>query len=794
MTTLARQAPPTIVHSQKPSSRLLDLLGPNHGDMAVPAWAGLLNDQHIEWIVQRWDSATRVFNWQPTDRLASGTVSREVSLASIADLVVLEILTSLAIDDKNGNKAKRTEARKIVKVSSKTRAASIHELPLDSLGVSATTRVREWTTRLDVFTAHPAAEWDRDQIRLAVVKLGTDEARVLDVSRISQRWLRTLLVDVLRSRVLQVAPQTLGAHVVAAARLSAFLGTRRDKGRNPGVLTHQAMSGFSEWLAADPEVTRRTQTNVLKDVRVVLTEARALGFTERIGLSPRFTVRPEHLPKMTVKVRQDRSFPDATFMFLTGQDHILGPRVFELARSVCGEQFTGDVFVQALHTSANYGRRPQEVCELIVDRIRIDDPRCASMFYDNMKVGRDHVWLPMGTYSAAQMATWIPRLRATYPTTPAATLRLLPRATKNPHGTQPLSRTVLTKLFRRWVHLLEQAIVLGHLHEATGAPLTDLCQVRVGDLDSTSMLIGGRAYELATNVRQMIADYCHNLTTRWHPDKVAYAPIAADLPLFPWSYTGTGKSQLVPVAPSRFDGLGPDWLTQTARYRSPGIPGTRLGDERINPDHLQLSQFRHTYLQHLINNGESIFTVAELADHANVQTTIDNYVRETQEKLRDAVEGVEQARLDRYGKRRFVERSEGLLTVEDITGTLGQGEKEDCSRDHTCYECSNWAGDPSNIPEMKANIARWVRTINVHMSLPEHQQKPGQLAYHQEQLDGWRGLLRNIEDHLNLLPPNEKAKVLLAAKIVHEFRAFVARGGINLSRPPSTTIDLRESP
>jgi hypothetical protein len=767
----------------------------------MPLWARrLLTPLLLGWANERWDPARGVFEFLATDNLSmsNGTRTRSVALQDLAPLVVLQVLTCLAADAADGTQAIPGAVRSIVRAAERGAAGSLFELDATDLAQQPGMVLRRWRTRLEISGADPETEWDRDEIRLRVVKPGA-LGYTLRVGQITQPWLRDLVVSVLRVRVHDLADGTIGSWALAMTRLSRFLETRSDCGRNPRMLGITVMDQWTAALRTDPDITAGTHVGTLQDVSAVLSQARALGVSDRHGLPASFTIHQGHYPHTARVIREDRGFPDATFRFLMGADDLLGPRVLDLARSVPAEEFSGQVFVTALHLAANFGRRPEELCSLPAHRLRVADTGGAELLYTNFKSGRDRVWLPVDARTAEFVRDWIRLLRARYPTTPFEDLALLPAPLSNPSGTQPVSVAVLAAWFRRWMTLLEQAVVLAHLHQATGVPLASLCRLRCRAMSGQILHVDDVEHSLPARVVQAVVDYRADLNARLGASR--YAPTdPGDLPLFPDAFSAPGSRpvrgerlrEFLPVCADRFDPLGEGWLPIAVNYPSGGIPGFNLGATRINPDLLQVRLFRHTYLQHLVNLGTDIFLVQELADHGTVQTTINSYVRVQDEKLREAVDLLAAHRLNTYGR----PASNGLplastpakdIGTNDCTNpqvlTLG---REGCQYDRMCFGCDHFAADPSNIPDIKTEIHTCSMTLARLEIEDETDLKPHHVAVLRARRDGWRRILTVLTAHLDALDPVEREQVETAAGIVRDFRTRVRSGGLNLGGNATT--------
>jgi integrase len=524
----------------------------------------------------------------------------------------------------------------------------------------------------------------------------------------------------------------------------------------------------------------------------VLSQARALGLTDRCGLSGGFMIRLDHYPKRRRVVREDRGFPDATFRFLLGADDLLGHRVLDLARSMALDEFSGEVFATALQLAANFGRRPEELCSLPARCLRVADSGAAEIHYTNFKSGRDRVWLPIDARTAEHVRDWVTKLRRRYPETPFEHLALLPAPYENPDGSRPLRGNMLATWFRRWVTLLDQAVVLAQLQQATQASLGDLCGLYCYDLMSPVLCVGGTKHALPAPVAQNVLDYRTDMLARVKDSK--YAPVdLGDVPLFPDAFMPPGTAaaanvrvtKFVPVSAARFDPLGDGWAAAAASYPSGGIPGHNLGATRINPAQLQVRLFRHTYLQHLVNLGTDIFLVQELADHANVQTTINSYVRVQDEKLREAVDLLAAHRLSLYGRPASTILALASTPARDM-GTndctnpqvLSLG-REGCEYDRMCFGCDHFAADPSNIPDIKTEIHTCTVTLTRLEIQSETDLKPHHVAVLRARRDGWRRMLDTLNTHLEGLDPEERERVQTAACIVRDFRNRVRSGGLN---------------
>ena len=762
-----------------------------------PTWASrILTPEATEWLLARWNKDTSIFTWRDDDGVTkTSDKRRSLDLSKMSSSVALEVLVNIGRDFVDGNLANPAVAIQATRSLAVGGAKSLAHADPEMGSLLVQTLLRRWQRRLEYASADPHAEWDRDEVRMGVIRPGVRNS-VLRLGEIEQPWLRDVVTDVLRVRLNSVIPTTLGQWALAGIRLSGVLALRPDRGMRADRLTGAAMDAVAEALRADPELSDAMVQYTMNNIGSILSQARALGFADRHRLSPRFVVRPEHLPRQRTKVREDRALPDATFRFLMGADEGYGFRVFDLARSIPGTDMAGDMFVVAVELAANFGRRPDELCRLPAARLRISDSGGAELLYDNFKSGRDHVWLPVDARGAELFEQWVARVRRAFPTTPLSELALLPRSQRNPRGTEPIHNHLLSLWFRIWVTLLEQSVVIGRLHAATGIHVDGLCALRLGSLIEAGLNVDGKTHRLESRDQQMLVDYAAEVKGRFGERK--YAPEdPADIPLFPDPFVRTGGQQksrsrhleFAAVDPRRFDALGADWPILAAGYAAGGIPGLRLGESRISSESCQIRLFRHTYLQHLVNIQADIFLVQELADHQSVATTINSYVRVQDEKLREAIDALAVHRVSLLGQPIGRDRiplasmpAKNIGTNECTNPKVLDLGTEGCEFDLMCFDCDHFAADPSNIPDIKAEIHTCNLTLARLEAANETALKPHHVAVLKHRRDGWYRILKMLQNHLDELSDEERERVLTAAQVVREFRDRVRSGGVNLGR------------
>jgi hypothetical protein len=767
-----------------------------------PPWADrLLTKDRVRWLLRRWKSPDRKFTYETGDRFywTSARIP-SVDLSELTPLAALEVLCGLVHDHERDVRVIIKQVRQVVRITTQRQVLSLtHLTPADFSGtisaIQSSPRWSGWVELIDIATTDIEQEWLRDTIRVQVVKPTEPTGVKIYLAGVTQGWLRDLVVDLMRIRAPQVRATTLQSYARSFTRLSRFLATRADGGADPQLLTDKVMLQFTEHLAADSEISSRMHQIVLKDVSAVLNEARALDLAVRHRLRTSFTVRSHHYPDIATQDRVERAFPLATFCFLMGVDQHLSGGVLNLARDIPRDKFDGQVAVQAFTFMGNYGRRVSEACELTADRLRFDETGSAAILYDNFKSGRDSVWLPIDARQVQPLREWIAQLRRRYPNTAVEDLKLFPATYQNPRGTKSIASTRLSTRFNDWVRLLEQAIILAKLRQATGVDLVDLCQLRMVDLDEDQLTVGQNTVTLQPAEHEMLADYRQDAIRRHRGDK--YFPGELKLPLFPDPTTGQrARNGYPPVTPATFDPLGAGWMESAASYASPGIPGTRLGQERISAENMSIGRMRHTYLQHAYNVTRDIFLVKELADHVRVEVTINSYVT-GHEQLRESVELLGNYRQDIYAAARRGTVSLSSRPATEVRTNNCESPQvlelgtEGCLRDRQCFDCEHYSADPSNIGDIDREITTCIRALATVKADPNDNLRPAKVALLQARITGWKKMRKNLQALLDSLPTDERERVELACQVVREFRDQVRTGGPNfgasLQMLPSTT-------
>lgn len=624
---------------------------------------------------------------------------------------------------------------------------------------------------LDLLQADPESEWDRDQVRLSVVRPGAD-GTTLGMGGITQPWLRTLTVDVMRADVLRLNGKTLFERVRAMARLSESLSTRADGGVAARAVRAADVAHFVRFLRAAGEDDQLIYGRLLK-VRQVINRAHKLGVAG--VLSPAFNVHQEHLPHLShrQKVAGERAFPDATFKLLMGHDELLGERVFALLRSVPGRrgfrpELVGEVLEQVVRGAANFGRRPSELLAITADRVRRTDGGGGALRYDNLKSARTAVWLPIDSREIDRLLAYKAELRRHYTAMPESRLLLYPRTRHHDDGTIPLQRTSVSRFFRIWCTLLEAAIFVAKLAAALPVAVADILELQRCDVTAAGIRVRDHVHALPRPAQAALTDLVNEVSEHYGPDG----------PLFVGDPSPSGAD--TPLTLERLDALGAGWLEAAAGYPTWGLPGEHLGQERISQFQIEFRRFRHTYLQHLVDAGTDIFLVQELADHEDISTTINSYVRTRLEQLTEAVEQLSGYRLNRFGRAARDEmRIANLTDVVSNTCTNPQVHgfnKEGCDFGRQCPGCPHFAADPSHQPDIRAEIM----TLRKSIQRFEDQGRSDRARIAREDLDAWQYVDRRIQELLDSLSEEERSRVDNAARVIRACRSHTRNGTVTI--------------
>lgn len=296
--------------------------------------------------------------------------------------------------------------------------------------------------------ATPETEVGKDEWDLAV----SGHRGTVDFTKISQGWLRETAkrwaADDLPRRRIRVDRITSGGgavrhHVGCLVRLSDSLRMRDDCGEFPAALGRAAMEAFLHRLAyleSVGQITGDARIRACREVRVVLTRARAMGLTRpgsvAAGLGEDFAI---HLADIPVKPERGQA----------GRD--LPPEIMQQICAHLDELRTTEMRT-AVELAIDTGCRPEEIAALAFDCLARDEDGSAVLVYDNHKANRLQRRLPISETTAKVIVAQQQRVRARFPHTPVAELKLLPTDRRNPDGRKAITAFTFGFHHRTWVN------------------------------------------------------------------------------------------------------------------------------------------------------------------------------------------------------------------------------------------------------------------------------------------------------------------------------------------------------
>ena len=274
----------------------------------------------------------------------------------------------------------------------------------------------------------------------------------VDFTGISQAWLRETAkrwaADDLPRRRINPGRTTSGGlavrhHVGCLARLSQTLRLRPDRGEHPSALGRADMEAFMHRLAyleSAGQITADARLRACREVRHVLTRARAIGLTRPGGpaasLGEDFAIQLGDVPLQPEPGESGRDLPP------------------QIMRQLCALPGPADHPGDAHSGRAGHRHRPAPRGNRHARRstawpVTQTERRCWSMTITR-RAGRSG-----GCRSARTTAKVIiaqqQRVRARFPGTPLGELKLLPTDRRNPHGRTAITAFTFAFAHRVWV-------------------------------------------------------------------------------------------------------------------------------------------------------------------------------------------------------------------------------------------------------------------------------------------------------------------------------------------------------
>ncbi len=396
---------------------------------------------------RRADPALDERQWQAAGN-AIGT-GGQISLRGLPPLVIAEVLAGLQRRCRiDAVKTKEAGLRAVCDDLRRQQAASITGYRIDpgrSLAFKGLARSLAAHARRAL--AGPETEIHGDVWDLSLF----GHRGHLDFTGISQQWLRETArrwaADDLPKRRINPGRVTSGGlalrhHIGCLARLSQSLRMRPDRGDHPAALGRADMEAFLQrlaWQCSAGQISGDARIRACREVRHVLTQARLMGLTRpggpAAGLGEDFAIHLGDIPVKPAPGERGKDLPAQVMRQLCQQLHLLpGPEIRT-----------------AVELAIDTGRRPEEIATLAWDCLARDDGGSPVLVYDNRKAGREKRRLPVSEATAKVILAQQQRVRARYPATPIADLKLLPADRRNPRGAKALTAFSLGFAHRAWV-------------------------------------------------------------------------------------------------------------------------------------------------------------------------------------------------------------------------------------------------------------------------------------------------------------------------------------------------------
>lgn len=371
-----------------------------------------------------------------------------VSLRGLDARVIAEVLFGLQERSRHGSSTRPASLARVCDAARRAEVASLADLPEPACQEDRHL-LRALTRHVRLAAADPETEAGKDTWELAVF----GHRGRLAFTRITQPWLREAAkawaADDLSRRRGPRAGAAVQGRVNAVACLSDSLRhSRPDHGNIAAQLSRADIDTFLNrlaFLAARGDITAATRTRACRHVRTVLTAFRHLGLTRpgspAAGLPDDVSMARRDVPAEPEDPEPGRDLPAAI--------------ISQLAASLDQlEAMSSRELRVAVELLMDTGRRPEEICGLLLDCLTRDSNGDPVLIYENIKAHRPGRRLPIASATAQLIKDQQSRVRSRFPDTPAGELALLPTRRANPHGTKPVSAVTMSGRHRDWVDAL----------------------------------------------------------------------------------------------------------------------------------------------------------------------------------------------------------------------------------------------------------------------------------------------------------------------------------------------------
>ena len=382
--------------------------------------------------------------WEQTmPAIAEGV---QVSLRGIPALVVAEVLYGLQERTRADIKTNHVRLRPVCDLLRRAGVASVRDLDPPTTHKNNLALVGAFIRSARRLEMSPETERHKDEWDTFVF----GHAGFLRFTEISQPWLREAAKrwafdDLPRHRGHQVT-NVARQRISSIARLSESLRLQRaDHGDAIGALGREDITAFCNrmsFLADQGQISGHTRHQLCRSARLILTRCRSIGLTRPgqplHGLPDDFAILPEDIPDEPEDDTAGKDLPTEVMRVLTSHLDQL-------------EASAGTEVRVAVELTMDTGRRPDEIATLMLDCLQTDPDGKPVLVYDNHKAHRKGRRLPIAAATASIITAQQERVRARFPGTPDAELRLIPGPTRNPAGRRNMSTDWISACHRTWV-------------------------------------------------------------------------------------------------------------------------------------------------------------------------------------------------------------------------------------------------------------------------------------------------------------------------------------------------------
>jgi integrase len=398
---------------------------------------------------QRWRTATRTGpdldagQWQLSEpAVAEGG---QVSLRGLPPLVVVQVLFGAWQRTRGGAKITDIDLRAACRALGRQQVTSIEECDVGHVpGKPVRSLLNAFVRHVRQALADPASEQAKDTWDLAIF----GHPGWLSFTGIAQPWLR----QAAKRWAAEELPRhrgrgasTVRQKINALGRLSESLRSRPDHGDLPAALGRADIENFLArlgYLESAGTISRYHRNVICRGARAILTGIRAMGLTRpgqaAAGLPGDVVIGAGDIPADAERGEPGRDLPPEIMTALCANLDTLQPAEVKAATQI------------AIDT----GRRPEDILGLPLDCLARDKDGAAVLVYDNAKAHRLGRRLPVSEATATVITSQQARVRARFPATPLAELKLLPAARRNPDGRRPMTIDMLEGRHREWADRL----------------------------------------------------------------------------------------------------------------------------------------------------------------------------------------------------------------------------------------------------------------------------------------------------------------------------------------------------